>query len=170
VSLEYRVEPLGAAHDRTTFSSGVLEFDRYFRQQAWQDARRRVAAPFVLLDCQGSVVGYYTLSAYSIQLGELPEAIARKLPHHPLLPATLLGRLAIGNSFRGQGLGCFLLMDALYRIWKNTSVVASVGVVAEALDQTARGFYVHHEFSQLRDHPNKPFLAMTAIERAFKPR
>ena len=166
--LGYRVEPLGAAHDRTAFHSGVSELDRYFHHQAGQDARRKVAAPFVMVDRSGSVLGYYTLSAYSILLGELPEPIARKLPRYPLLPATLLGRLAISSTCRGRNLGRFLLMDALHRSWKTASEVASVGVVVEALDETARSFYLHHEFVPMQDHPNKLFLAMVTIERAFK--
>jgi len=168
--IQYRVEPLIAAHDRTAFHSGVPELDRYIRLQAGQDARRKVAAPFVMVDSSGSILGYYTLSAYSIQLGELPEPIVRKLPRYPLLPATLLGRLAISSTCRGRNLGRFLLMDALHRSWRNTSEVASVGVVVEALDETARSFYLHHEFVPLQDHPNKVFLAMVTIEKAFKAR
>ncbi len=122
----------------------------------------------MLIDPNGVLVGYYTLLAYSIRLGELPEAIAKKLPRYPLLPATLLGRLAISSSCRGQHLGGFLLMDALHRSWKNTSQVASVGVVVDALDENARAFYLRHEFRSLRDHPDKLFIAMATIENAFK--
>ena len=165
----YRVEPLGASHDRSAFHCGVSELDRYLHEQAGQDARRKVAAPFVLVDQEGSIAGYYTLSAYAIRLGELPETVAKRLPRYPLLPATLLGRLAIGGSYRGQNLGRLLLMDALHRSWRNTSEVASVGVVVEALDESALAFYLHHEFQPLRDHPDKLFLAMATIERAFKP-
>jgi predicted GNAT family N-acyltransferase len=165
---QYHVEPLAASHDRTAFHSGVPELDQYLRHQAGQDARRKVAAPFVLVDGGGSIVGYYTLSAYGVQLNQLPETIAKKLPRYPLLPATLLGRLAIHSSCRGQNLGRFLLMDALHRSWRNTSEVASVGVVVEALDETARAFYLHHEFLQLQDHPNRLFLAMSTIEKAFR--
>ena len=164
----YRVESLGASHDRAAFHSGVLELDHYLHHQASQDARRKVAAPFVMVDSSGSILGYYTLSAYSISLGELPEPIARKLPRYPLLPATLLGRLAISSTCRGRNLGRFLLMDALHRSWRTTSEVASVGVVVEALDEIARSFYLHHEFVPIQDHPNKLFLAMVTIERAFK--
>ncbi len=165
---EYRVEPLSAAHDRSAFRCGVVELDRYLQEQAGQDARRKVAAPFVLVDQSGSIAGYYTLSAYAIRLGDLPEAIGRKLPRYPLLPATLLGRLAISTSHRGQGLGRLLLMDALDRSWRNTSQIASVAVMVEAQDQNARAFYLHHEFMSLRDHPDKLFLAMATIEKAFK--
>lgn len=166
----YRVEPLSASHDRSAFHCGVSELDRYLHEQAGQDARRKVAAPFVLVDQEGSIAGYYTLSAYAIRLGELPETIAKRLPRYPLLPATLLGRLAISSSCCGQSLGRFLLMDALHRSWRNTSKVASVGVVVEALDESALTFYLHHEFQPLRDHPDKLFLAMATIEKAFRPK
>jgi len=167
---DYRVEPLGASHDRTAFHSGVPELDHYLLHQAGQDARRKVAAPFVMVDGCGSILGYYTLSAYGILLGELPEPIARRLPRYPLLPATLLGRLAIDSTRRGQNLGRFLLMDALHRSWRNTSEVASVGVVVEASNEIARSFYRHHEFVSFQDHPNKLFLAMAGIQKAFKTR
>lgn len=172
---KYRVEPLNDSHDRIAFHSGSPELDHYFHHQAGQDARRKVAAPFVLVDTSGSsdaIVGYYTLSAYSVKLGELPQAVAKKLPRYPprypRLPATLLGRLAIASAYRGQKLGRLLLMDALYRSWRNTAEVASLGVVVEALDDAARAFYLHHEFVHLQDHPNSLFLRMAIIEKASK--
>jgi len=162
----YRVVPLSPSHVRADFHCGVPELDRYLQHQAGQDARRKVAAPFVLVDESGSLAGYYTLSAFSVHLAELPKAIARRLPRYPLLPATLLGRLAISLSFRGQHLGRFLLVDALSRSCKNTSEVASVGVVVEAFDENARAFYLHYEFSPLGNQPDKLFLAMATIEKA----
>ena len=142
--------------------------DDYLRRQAGQDARRKVAAPFVLADLGEAVLGYYTLSAYSVRAAELPEALAKRPPRYPLLPATLLGRLAVDASCRGLGLGRFLLMDALHRSWRNTSEVASVGVVVDALDEGARAFYLHHEFQSLADHPAKLFLAMVTVEKVLK--
>ena len=88
-----RVEVLGSQHDRSEFESGVGPLDKYFQTQARQDARKRIAAPFVLILPDGSVVGYYTLSSTAVKLPELPETIVRKLPRYPLIPATLLGRL-----------------------------------------------------------------------------
>jgi GNAT superfamily N-acetyltransferase len=170
VNPEYRVEPLGPSHDRATFHSGVSELDRYLHEQAGQDARRRTATPFVIADGARSIIGYSTLSAYTVRPHELPEAVARKLPRYPLLPATLLGRLAVSRSHQGQNLGRLLLIDALRRSLRNTSEVASVGVVVDALDDRARAFYMHHEFERLSDHPNRLFIAMAAIEKAFRAR
>jgi GNAT superfamily N-acetyltransferase len=165
---DYRFEPLNASHHRDAFRSGAPELDNYLRHQAGQDARRKVAAPFVLAGQDGLILGYYTLSAYNVRAAQLPETAAKRLPRYPLLPATLLGRLAVDASRRGMGLGRFLLMDASYRSWRNTSEVASVGVVVDALDEHAHAFYVHHEFQPLADHPAKLFLAMVTIEKALK--
>lgn len=165
--IPYSFEPLGD-HDRTAFTCGIVELDDYFRQQAGQDAKRKVAAPFVMLDPKRRIVGYYTLSSYGIRSTELPPAVAKKLPKYPLIPATLLGRLAISRDRQGQKLGRLLLMNALHRSWKNIVEVASVGVVAEAIDNSAREFYLHHEFIPLLEHPRKLFIAMGTIQQAFK--
>jgi GNAT superfamily N-acetyltransferase len=114
------------------------------------------------------IVGYYTLSAYGIRSTELPPAVAKKLPKYPLIPATLLGRLAVSREYQRQKLGRLLLMDALHRSWENTTEVASVGVIAEAIDDAARRFYLHHEFIPLLEHPRKLFIAMATIQQAFK--
>jgi hypothetical protein len=137
-------------------------------RQAGQDARRKVAAPFILVDQGGAVAGYYTLSAYTIYPDELPPGIAKKLPRYPILPATLQGRLSVSQEYKGRNLGRLLLMDALHRSWKNTAAMASIGVVVEAYDDAARSFYRHHEFLELADHPKKLFIAMKTIEKAFK--
>jgi predicted GNAT family N-acyltransferase len=162
----YSFEPL-SDHDRGSFSCGVPELDDYLRHQASQDAKRKVAAPFVTVDDNRKILGYYTLSAYGVRLDELPPEIAKKLPKYPLIPATLLGRLAVSREHRGQKLGALLLMDALHRSWKNSTQVASLGVVAEAIDEAARHFYLHHEFIALAEHPRKLFIAMKTIQKAF---
>jgi hypothetical protein len=141
--------------------------DRYLHLQAQQDAKRKVAAPFVMVNPERCVIGYYTLSAYGIRTAELPAELAKKLPKYPLIPATLLGRLAVSQDCQGRKMGTMLLMDALYRSWKNTVAIASIGVVAEAIDDAARKFYLHHEFISLQEHPRKLFIAMQNIQKAF---
>ena len=163
----YSVERLAGHHDRTSFRSGNLDLDSYLHLQAGQDLKRKVAVPFLMVDQSGAIAGYYTLSAYGIRLAELPLKVAKKLPKYPLLPATLLGRLAFSRDYQGKKLGRFLLMDALQRSWKSTAGIASIGVVVDAYDERVQAFYLHHEFVPLVDHPNKLFLSMLTIEKAF---
>ena len=112
----HRVELLGRQHDRSAFSSGAEPLDRYLRAQAGQDARKRVTVPFVL--CEGknnAVLGDYTLSARSVEVGAWPEDVAQKLPKYPPVQATLLGRLAVDTRVRDKGAEEHLLIDALRR-------------------------------------------------------
>jgi GNAT superfamily N-acetyltransferase len=161
-----RVELLGVQHDRSGFESGVEPLDRYFRTQAGQDARKKLAAPFVLLLEDGTLAGYYTLSSTAVKLPELPEALASKLPRYPLVPATLLGRLTIDRRHQGKGYGRFLLADALYRALR--SEIASFAVVAEAKDENAKQFYLRESFLPFPDQPRKLFRPMADIDALFR--
>lgn len=160
-----RVEPLAPHHDRTGFDSGVEVLDRYFRAQAGQDARKHMAAPFVLLDEEDRVLGYYTLSATSIALAELPTTETKRLPRYPLLPATLLGRLAVDRRAQGHRHGRFLLADALHLAWR--SEIASFAIVVDAKDAGAARFYQREGFLALPDRPLKLFLPMASLEQLF---
>jgi len=97
-------ETLGPQHDRAGFHCGVPALDRYFAQQATQDVRRRVANCFVAAE-GARVLGYYTLAVTSISLNSIPETVSKKLPRYPTVPAALIGRLAVAQAARGQGLG-----------------------------------------------------------------
>jgi predicted GNAT family N-acyltransferase len=161
-----RIEPLGSHHDRAGFSSGVERLDRYFHRQAGQDQQKRVAATFVLA-AGTRVLGYYTLSATSVALAELPESIAKKLPKYPVVPATLLGRLAVSRMHRGQGFGEFLLLDALRRSLEHSREVASFAVIVDAKDDLARSFYEAHGFLAFPSSPLRQFLPIATIAKLF---
>ncbi len=124
-----------------------------------------MAAPFVLVLPDATIAGYYTLSATSVQLGELPAQTVRKLPRYPLVPATLLGRLAVDRRHQGKGYGRFLLADALHRATR--SEIASFAVIVDAKNESARRFYERESFLPFPDRPMKLFRPMTDIRRLF---
>lgn len=161
----YRIEPLGDQHDRAGFSCGVEALDHYFRVQAGQDSRKRVASCFVLVTAEGSVAGYYTLSAMGIALVDLPPALAKKLPRYPVVPATLMGRLAVDRRQRGRGLGELLLFDAFSRVLR--SEIASYVFVVDAKDDAAQAFYEHYRFLRLPSAGRRLFLPLAEIAALF---
>ena len=164
------VKPLGKHHDRTAFSCGNETLDRYLKEIARQDAHRLVAAPFVLVDenVPKTILGYYTLSSFAVSLTDLPEEVARKLPAYPNVPVTLLGRLAVHNHYKRQGLGAFLLMDALHRTWVQSSQIAAVAVIVDAIDEQAVRFYKHFDFIPFSQQSNRLFLPMKTIAALFR--
>jgi predicted GNAT family N-acyltransferase len=161
----YRVEPLGPGDDRESFSCGVPALDTYLQRQARQDADRNLAAVFVLTSDGKTVAGFYTLSSFSLLAADLPERLASKLPRFPL-PVTLLGRMGVRETLRGQQLGKFLLMDALERSWLGSTQVASWAVVVDA-KAGARDFYLKYDFAPLPSQPDRLFLPMKTIGRLF---
>ena len=163
------VEPLGNVHDRPSLSCGSEVLDRYLREQASQDARRWVAAPLVLVheSDRKTIIGYYTLSALGIDLHDLPDNVIKKLPSYPVVPVTLLGRLAVDQHYTGQGAGEFLLVDALLRAYTQSSQIAAAAVVVDAIDEQAARFYRHFGFTQFPDMPTRLFLPMKTVTELF---
>lgn len=165
---QFLVEPLGPKHDRAAFSCGVELLDTYLHKQAGQDFKKRAAVPFVITPDGKTVAGYYTLSQYAVQLDAMPAELARKWPKYPVVPATLLGRLAVSTQFRGRGLGALLLMDALYRALRHSKELASAGVVVDAKDAAASAFYIKYGFLQLPKVERRLFLPMGTLEQLFR--
>jgi GNAT superfamily N-acetyltransferase len=162
------LEALAKRHERAPFSCGVAALDRYLWEQARQDAARRVAVPFVLVREGDPVVrGYYTLSSSGVDLGDLPAEAARRLPSYPVVPVTLLGRLAVDRTCRGLGHGERLLVDALRRSLRASGQVGSAAVIVDAKDAAARAFYRHFDFLAFPGQRNRLFLPMATIAKLF---
>jgi GNAT superfamily N-acetyltransferase len=168
--MAFRFEPLHKQHDRAGFRCTSAPLTTYLQQIARKDAERHVAAVFVMVDdaTPATIVGYYTLSAFAVDVTELPEALQKKLPRYPRLPATLLGRLA--RDERHPGTGSLLLMDALARAHRKSAEIASLAVIADAKDEAALAFYQKFGFARLGSDPNRVFLPMgTIAELVGKP-
>ncbi|MBI3977405.1 MAG: GNAT family N-acetyltransferase [Chloroflexi bacterium] len=160
----FQFEQLDERRNRTGFSCGVGALDRYFHRQAGQDQRRRVAAPYVLVDTStNDIVGYYTLSTLSIVPASLHPEVARKLPRYQAFPGILLGRVAVDQRYHGQGFGRLLLMDALRRCLMISQQVGAMAVIVDAKDDAARSFYEHYGFVRFSDHEYRLYLPMSTI-------
>ena len=166
----FAIEPFdNRKHNRSAFCCGKDSLDSYIKKQASQDMSKRVATVFVLVDFpQTDIIAYYTLSSYVVELAQLEESFAKRLPRYPLLPATLLGRLAIDRNYRSQHLGELLLINALERALGATSQVASLAVVAEALDEQAVTFYQKYGFQVFKEHSMKLYLPMKTVEELYQ--
>jgi ribosomal protein S18 acetylase RimI-like enzyme len=157
-TVRFHVELLSSQQDRSTFHSKSKALDLYFRQQVGQDMRRRVTTCFIALSDDARVAGYYTLASASVLLTDLPQAIGRKLPRYPTVPAVRMGRLAVDQAFKGQGLGAALLADALTRACH--AEIAAYALVVDAKDEAAADFYRHHGFVAFGAAPLTLFIPL----------
>jgi hypothetical protein len=159
----FRCEPLGKQHDRKRFRCDSPELERWLQRHAGQDQARRVAAVYVLVPIGDPmrIAGFYSLSATSVLLSDLPERFARRLPRYPMVPAILLGRLARDVDFRG--VGELLLMDAFDRSWRSSHEIAAAAIVVDAKDEHARQFYRRHGFEPLSASSNRLFVPTATV-------
>ncbi len=79
----------------------------------------------------------------------------------------VLGRLAVDNLYKGQGLGELLLIEALKRsYYTSINSVASMAVIVDPIDDDAVKFYNKYGFILLPDS-GKMFISMETISELF---
>lgn len=145
-------------HIRSGFCCGKDSLENYIQKQASQDLKRRVSTVFVLInEPEVDILAYYTLCSYTIETKDLDEAWAKRLP-----------RLAVDNGQKGNGFGKLLLIDALKRSLDTSVQVASLAVIAQALDENALRFYLKYGFQQFRQAPLKLYLPMNSVKDLFQ--
>lgn len=157
------IEALAAHHDRRNFSCGVPVLDEYLRRYARQHTDAKVSRTYVA--AEGHVVrGYYSLAMAAIPKTNLPAEHASRFPRFPL-PVARLARLAVDQRHQRQGLGELLLADALRRCLRLSEEIGMIGVIVDAKDEGARGWYERYEFERLPDSPLTLWLPTAVLER-----
>lgn len=115
----------------------------------------------------GRIAGYYTLSSYGIRSDDIPQEQVKQLhlPRYRVIGATLLGRLARDLTFKGQGIGQILLLDAMKRTLDGSrTIAASTGLVVDAKNDKAVRFYSEYGFfAPFPDTYRRLFMRMETI-------
>jgi GNAT superfamily N-acetyltransferase len=115
----------------------------------------------------GSVAGYYSISAGSVRVEEAPARISKGLTRH-LIPVILLARLAVDKDEKGTGLGKALLKDALLRIAQAADIVGARAVLVHAIDEQAKKFYLHFGFEPSPIHELQLMLLMKDLRKSLE--
>ena len=162
--MDVSFEPLQSYHDRTAFDCGEASLNEYLHRYARQNDTRDIGRAFVCVESRGSsrILGYYTLSSYSVESHMIPE---KGLPRH-VIPAALIGRLARDVGFRGRGLGDVLLKDALNRCLAVSEQLAIHAVIVDALNDRAKRFYQEFGFKEPVGYPFKLFVSTQTLRKA----
>lgn len=160
-------ERLHATHNRANFESGSEPLDNYLKHRASQDANRGIAFTYVMADEAGDVGAYYTLTASSIDIHDLPPRLAAKLPQHGVLGATLIGRLAVDRRFQRQRVGSRLVAHGI-KLALVENPAASIAVLVDALSDDAVAFYEALDFILLPEPGRRMFLLRESLRRHLK--
>jgi predicted N-acetyltransferase YhbS len=126
----------------------------------------RIGKTVVALDEAGRIAGYITLSNAQIERNKLPETV--KLPRYPV-PALLIGKLAVDKTMHGKGIGSWLLCKAFEKAIQIAAISAVYAVIVDAIDDSAKNFYLKYGFVPLRDNELSLFLPLETIAAQFAP-
>jgi GNAT superfamily N-acetyltransferase len=144
---------------------GQAALDEWLQVRAGQYERKNLSRTYVAVRAGTvEIVGYYALSTHRVRFSDLSGAEAKGLPSIDI-PAILLGRLAVDKSLQGQGLGAYLLIDALRRAYQVSEQIGVRVVEVDAIDDAAQKFYVKFGFLPLADDKRHLFLPIHVIER-----
>jgi len=103
--------PITPQHDTSQFDCGKIPLNDWLRKYALKNEGR--ASRCFVTRSSKSVVGFYCLSAGSVEHRDVPSALKRNMP--PLIPVIVLGRMAVDKQYQGHGIGGGLLKDAMAR-------------------------------------------------------
>jgi GNAT superfamily N-acetyltransferase len=154
-------EKLARHHELDAFSCGVESLDHWLKRFAYTNRQSDLTAAYVV-HRKNRVVGYYSLTAGSVNREDAPLRVAKGAPNHPI-GVVLLARLAVHESEKGSGLGSALLKDALVRSASAAAIVAVRAVLVHALNEEARRFYLRFDFEPSPVHPLHLMLLMKDI-------
>src|SRR3990167_1771582 len=157
-------------HDRKSFDCGVDELNLFLKQHANQNQSKNMSKTYVAVvaisaDDHKKIYGYYTLSAGHLECEQLPESVKAKLPKYPI-PIARIGRLAVDKDYKGQGIGGFLLHDALTNVLSIADKIGVFAVVVDAKNDDAKAFYKNYGFTELQDSGLSLFLLVSTIKSA----
>jgi GNAT superfamily N-acetyltransferase len=157
------IELLNRQHDRGSFDCGDASLNDWLKLRAGLFAKKDLARTYIASRRnKRDVVGYYAISAHRVSYESLPADQAKRLPRIDV-PVVLLGKLAVARSMQGQGLGSFLLLDALRRTLRLADAIGIRAMEVDAIDEAARQFYLKFGFVSLADSADHLFLPVHVI-------
>ncbi len=163
-----RIEELSEKHNRKKFDCGVLELNQYLQNIARQHIVKGISRTFVLIEESDpfEILGFYTLAFCEIQTEDLSIKYAKKYP--PIVPAAKLARLAVSRKYQRQGLGKYMMVNAIERTLLISKNIGIIGFFVDAKDMGVKKYYDQFGFMVLPDNPLQLFLPLTRLQQAYE--
>ena len=159
--------PITKSLSKAPFDCGYPELNQFFRRYALKNDRLSIGKTFVAVTEADEPAGYLTVSTAQIAAESLSDELKATLPRYPV-PAFRIGKLAVDLRFQGSGVGRWLLTHAFQKAVDVSQQVGLFAVLVDAIDETAKTFYVKYGFVPLEGHPLILFLPLATIKAAMQ--
>lgn len=154
-------QALAASHKLDDFDCGKPVLNQWLQRRVLANHIAGASRTFVIADAQARVQGYYALAAGAVMHEAATGSVRRNMPDP--VPVMVLARLALDKRMHGQGIGPALLRDAVLRSIAVSEQAGVRALLAHALDEDARDFYLHFGFNV---SPLQPMTVMLVLPRS----
>lgn len=157
-----KIETLAKIHDRQAFNCGNDDLNLFLRQYANQQGKKRLSKTHVLIDTDNpnQILGFFTLTVGSIDPSKIT---LTGYPKSLSIPTVLVGRLAVANHAKGQGLSDFLMFKAFEMVQEIAERAGVAFVTVEAKNNELTTYYERLGFIKTIDNPLLMLLSVNDI-------
>ena len=174
--MEIEIRKLEKRDNRTDFSSGDIEIDRFFIKYAGQNQfKHKIGVTYIAVETvTQKIAGYATVSGSSLNVSGLNISEYNKLPKYPL-PILRIARLGVDKQYQNRGIGKMLLKKMLYLALELEKLAGCLGVFVDA-KESAVDFYKKYGFEivpvENGELPVKPaqklmYLSLKSIKKSL---
>ncbi|MDP3854376.1 GNAT family N-acetyltransferase [Phenylobacterium sp.] len=156
-------ERLTEAHDIADFKSRQPQLDEWLRRKALSNETSGGCRTYVTTDGE-RVIGFYCLATGAVAHAQATGKARRNMPDP--IPAVIVGRMGVDETFERQGIGRGLIRDSVIRTLAAAEVIGVRAILIHAKSDEARRFYV--ERCGLSESPIDPMTLMVTLSDARK--
>jgi ribosomal protein S18 acetylase RimI-like enzyme len=160
-----KLTALSKGHDVKSFDCGVPELNGWLRTTAMQHQKNGMSKTFVYTD-EGNtkkILGFVAMTIRALTPSSaLSPEMRKKLPHQ--VPGFTLARLAVSMDAQRCGIGEFLLLDAMERVFMAAQNVGGFALFVDAKDGAA-SFYAKYGFEPLPDDPDTLVMPIASMPK-----
>lgn len=160
-----------AEYDFTEFDCGEPSLNVFLQEHLSRQHGGRILRGYVLVtdDETPKILGYYTLSGSCFERATLPSRTQQRKVPYTNVPSVTLGRLAVDKSLQGQAWGTTLVTHAMRVVWRASLAVGVHGIFVDALNDSAKQFYLRLGFIPLvGENAQSLFYPTHSIEKLFE--
>ena len=114
------------------------------------------------------VLGYYYLTATSVEHASVGPNIADRFHHLDKIPAVYLGMIGVHSAVARQGLGTELMVHAFRQVDAIAQMAGVWALILDAFDQQAAAYYERFDFLRFEPGSLEMYLPTGTIRQALE--
>jgi hypothetical protein len=159
-------------HDRADFDCGEESLNLFLKLYAAQQQKRGFCTTYVCIEHNTTIdikpiLGYYTVSASSMEAESADYFSKRKLPYKKL-PTLKIGRLARDIHKSPKGFGGDILGAALIKCLETSENLGIWAIEVDLINEKVKPFYQAFEFQEFPDLSLRMALTIDTLRESCR--